>query len=135
MRTGGTFREDGPGRPCAVGLRCHVGAVRPRQAAGRCRRTDRRERINRRERIRCPVVTVVYFDCFSGAAGDMVLGALIDAGVPFDAVRDALGSLALDRDAVRVERVLRAGLRATRLRVRGEDAGFDAAAPAGEPPP
>ncbi len=80
-------------------------------------------------------MTVVYFDCFSGAAGDMVLGALIDAGVPFDAVRDALGSLALDRDAVRVERVLRAGLRATRLRVRGEDAGFDAAAPAGEPPP
>jgi len=30
---------------------------------------------------------VMYFDCSSGAAGDMVLGAFIDAGLPLDAVR------------------------------------------------
>ena len=64
---------------------------------------------------------VLYFDCFSGAAGDMILGALIDAGVPFEDVRSALGTLAVDRDAVWTERVSRAGVTATRFRVRGED--------------
>lgn len=64
---------------------------------------------------------VLYFDCFSGAAGDMILGALIDAGVPFDDVRHALGSLAIDRDAVWTERVVRAGVTATKFCVRGED--------------
>ena len=51
-------------------------------------------------------MTVLYFDCFSGASGDMVLGALIDAGVPLDEVRRALGSLAIDPDAVWTERVV-----------------------------
>jgi uncharacterized protein (DUF111 family) len=27
---------------------------------------------------------VLYFDCFAGAAGDMILGALLDAGLPFE---------------------------------------------------
>ena len=26
----------------------------------------------------------LYFDCFAGAAGDMILGAMLDAGLPFD---------------------------------------------------
>ena len=39
--------------------------------------------------------TILYFDCFSGASGDMILGALIDAGLPLDELRGALGSLAL----------------------------------------
>ena len=44
------------------------------------------------------VVTILYFDCFSGASGDMILGALIDAGVPLEDLRRALGSLAIDPD-------------------------------------
>ena len=52
---------------------------------------------------------VLYFDCFSGASGDMVLGALIDAGVPLAEIRRALGSLAIDADAVWTEPVVRAG--------------------------
>jgi uncharacterized protein (TIGR00299 family) protein len=63
----------------------------------------------------------LYFDCFSGASGDMILGALIDAGVPLAAIRGALGSLAIDRDAVWTERVIRVGLSATKFCVRGED--------------
>ena len=39
---------------------------------------------------------ILYFDCFNGASGDMILGALLDAGLPLDALRDALGSLAID---------------------------------------
>jgi pyridinium-3,5-bisthiocarboxylic acid mononucleotide nickel chelatase len=70
-------------------------------------------------------VTVLYFDCFSGASGDMLLGALIDAGVPLDDVRRALGSLAIDRDVVWTERVNRAGIVATKFQVRGEGAAAD----------
>jgi uncharacterized protein (TIGR00299 family) protein len=69
----------------------------------------------------------LYFDCFSGAAGDMMLGALIDAGVPFDEVRRALGSLAIDADAVWTDRVVRAGVSATKFSVRGERAPIDRA--------
>lgn len=71
----------------------------------------------------------LYFDCFSGAAGDMILGALIEAGVPLDDVRDALGDIAVERDLVWTEPVMRAGIRATKLCVRGEAAklhGYDA---------
>jgi hypothetical protein len=64
---------------------------------------------------------VMYFDCFSGAAGDMILAALIDAGLPVDALRAALGSLGVGQD-IEVSRVLRAGLSATHFRVRPPDA-------------
>ena len=60
---------------------------------------------------------VLYFDCFAGAAGDMILGALLDAGVPFDELTRALGSLAVDGWEVSVERVLRAGVSASKFRV------------------
>jgi uncharacterized protein (TIGR00299 family) protein len=63
----------------------------------------------------------LYFDCFSGASGDMIVGALIDAGVPLDDVRRALGSLAIAPDAVWTDRVSRAGIAATKFCVRGED--------------
>jgi pyridinium-3,5-bisthiocarboxylic acid mononucleotide nickel chelatase len=67
-------------------------------------------------------VKTLYLDCFSGAAGDMLLGALIDAGVRLDDVRRALGSLAISPDVVWTERVTRAGISATKFCVRGENA-------------
>jgi uncharacterized protein (TIGR00299 family) protein len=70
-------------------------------------------------------VRVLYFDCFSGAAGDMILGALLDAGLRFDDLRRALGSLAIAPDAVWAERVTRAGVSATKFHVRGEDGPVD----------
>ena len=63
---------------------------------------------------------LLYVDCFSGVAGDMLLGALIDCGVPLEGVRGALGSLAIDHDTVWTERVTRAGVSATKFCVRGE---------------
>jgi uncharacterized protein (TIGR00299 family) protein len=68
-------------------------------------------------------VTVLYFDCFSGASGDMIVGALLDAGVPLEALRTALGSLSIDPEVIWGERVTRGGIRATKFQVRGEDAG------------
>ena len=68
---------------------------------------------------------VLYFDCFSGASGDMIVGALIDAGVPLEAIRGSLGSLSIDREVVWTERVTRAGISATQFCVRGEAAALD----------
>ena len=65
---------------------------------------------------------VLYFDCFSGASGDMVLGALIDAGVALDDIRRALGSLAISSDSVWTDQVIRTGIRATKFCVAGEEA-------------
>ena len=60
---------------------------------------------------------VLYFDCFSGISGDMTLGALIDAGLPLDDLRRALGSLALGDIELRAEKVLRTGVSATKFSV------------------
>ena len=59
---------------------------------------------------------VMYLECFSGAAGDMLLGALVDAGLPVEALRSALGSLGVDHE-IRVSRVLRCGITATKVDV------------------
>jgi uncharacterized protein (TIGR00299 family) protein len=74
-------------------------------------------------------LTTLYFDCASGAAGDMILGALIDAGVPLEEVRAALGSLAIAPDTIWTQQVHRAGIAATKLCVRGEDPGVEGGVP------
>ena len=60
---------------------------------------------------------ILYFDCFAGAAGDMIVGALLDAGLPFDELKRALGSLAVDGWDVSADRVLKTGVTATKFRV------------------
>ena len=60
---------------------------------------------------------VLYVDCFAGAAGDMILGALLDAGLPFEALRTAFGSLAVDGWDISVDRVIKTGITATKFRV------------------
>jgi pyridinium-3,5-bisthiocarboxylic acid mononucleotide nickel chelatase len=62
-------------------------------------------------------VKTLYFDCFSGAAGDMILGALLDAGLPLGELRAALGSLGVEGWDISAERVTRAGITATKFRV------------------
>ena len=57
---------------------------------------------------------VLYLDCFSGVSGDMLLGACLDAGVPLEAVRDALGSLGIDDYTVAASTVTRGGIAATK---------------------
>ncbi|HEX2195609.1 MAG TPA: nickel insertion protein, partial [Actinomycetota bacterium] len=59
----------------------------------------------------------LYFDCFSGAAGDMLLGALIDAGASESAVREALAAVPLEGWSLEVRSVTRASIRATKVDV------------------
>ena len=75
---------------------------------------------------------ILYFDCFNGASGDMVLGALLDAGLPLEELRRALGSLAIDGAGVSATRVLRAGVSATKFVV--EEHGQNAHEHARQPP-
>ena len=63
---------------------------------------------------------VLYFDCSAGAAGDMILGALIDAGASVESVRRSLVALDIDGWDLRIEEVTRRGLRATKVTVASE---------------
>jgi len=62
---------------------------------------------------------IAYFDCFSGASGDMIGGALLDAGLALADLEAELAKLALPPGAFRVEAraVKRAGFAATKLDV------------------
>jgi uncharacterized protein (DUF111 family) len=42
-------------------------------------------------------MTTVWVDASSGASGDMLLGALVGAGVPLRVVRDAVDAVAPER--------------------------------------
>src|SRR5437868_6252621 len=58
-----------------------------------------------------------YFDCFSGASGDMLLGALLDAGAPLEPLRAGLATLPVQGWRLNAERVQRHGLSGTLARV------------------
>lgn len=60
---------------------------------------------------------VAYFDCFSGAAGDMVVGALLDAGAPRDALVAQLDGLGVGGYALTIDEVTKQGISATRFDV------------------
>lgn len=59
----------------------------------------------------------LYFDCFSGASGDMIVGALIDAGADFGAIRDAIASLGLEGYELSCQKVNKHGIMATKFTV------------------
>ncbi len=63
------------------------------------------------------LLKLAYFDCPSGAAGDMILGALVDAGVPFEKLESELAGLALAGYRLERSEVLKAGFRATKVHV------------------
>jgi hypothetical protein len=69
------------------------------------------------------VTKLAWFHCFSGIAGDMALGSLVDAGADLDEVRRLLERLPVGGWAVEAEPVLRCGIAATHVQVHAEENG------------
>ena len=64
---------------------------------------------------------IAWFHCFSGIAGDMALGSLVDAGADLDEVRALIQRLPVDGWSVEAEPVLRCGIAATQLHVHAHE--------------
>ena len=64
---------------------------------------------------------IVYFDCIAGASGDMILGALLDAGVDVRLLRQQLAALNLSGFSLKSQQVFKGGLRATQVDVELHD--------------
>lgn len=62
-------------------------------------------------------MTIAYLDCFSGVSGNMLLGALLDAGLALDDLKADLARLPLSGYEIRAERVTKRGISATHLTV------------------
>ncbi|MBA3248023.1 MAG: nickel pincer cofactor biosynthesis protein LarC [Pyrinomonadaceae bacterium] len=63
----------------------------------------------------------LYFDCFAGASGDMILGALVSAGVDARLLIEQLSRLNVEGFDVSFETVDRSGISATRAHVQARD--------------
>ena len=63
----------------------------------------------------------LYFDCFCGAAGDMIVGALIDAGADFAALNTSLATLGVDGYTLSCEKVNKHGMMATKFDVHVDE--------------
>jgi len=64
---------------------------------------------------------LAYFDCFSGISGDMTLGALVDAGVSLDHLREQLRGLDVPGWEISSEKVWKNGMSSTYVKVKTED--------------
>jgi len=62
----------------------------------------------------------LHFDCFAGAAGDMLLGALLDLGLPLASLEGPLQSLGLEGVRLSLGRVVKRGVSASQFRVHVE---------------
>lgn len=64
-----------------------------------------------------PGMRTLYFDCFAGASGNMILGAMIDLGVEEATLTKGLAGLGLDGVSLKIEKVDRSGIGATHVEV------------------
>jgi len=62
-------------------------------------------------------MTIGYLDCFSGISGNMLLGAILDAGVSLEALKAELAKVPLQGYEIRAEEVLRRGFRGVHVEV------------------
>jgi uncharacterized protein (TIGR00299 family) protein len=63
------------------------------------------------------MASALYFDCFSGCSGDMILGALLDAGFDLENLKKGLRGLNLTGYQLSAEKVLRSSISGTKFNV------------------
>lgn len=63
----------------------------------------------------------LYFDCFSGISGDMVLGAFLDLGIEEEYLKKELGKLHLEHYELFAEKTSKMGISGTHCHVRAEE--------------
>ncbi len=68
-----------------------------------------------------PAQNIAWFHCFSGIAGDMALGSLLDAGADVEEIRQLLRRVPFSGWDLRTEQVLRGGIACTRAVVSAPD--------------
>jgi uncharacterized protein (TIGR00299 family) protein len=61
---------------------------------------------------------IAYFDCFAGASGDMILGALIDAGLELEKLNSEIAKLGLSNCDIQVKKVVKRGIGGSQAIVR-----------------
>lgn len=64
---------------------------------------------------------VAYFDCFSGVCGNMILGALLDAGLSLERLESELRKLKLSGYSLRAEKTNKNGISGTSFRVETDE--------------
>jgi uncharacterized protein (TIGR00299 family) protein len=55
---------------------------------------------------------IAYFECFAGAGGDMIVGAMLDAGLDGEFLKLQLATLGIDTLDIKISQTQRSGLRA-----------------------
>ena len=60
----------------------------------------------------------LYLDCFAGASGDMLVGAMLDCGLDFELLRSELLKLGVEGYELSLKRVDRSGISAAKFDVR-----------------
>ncbi len=63
---------------------------------------------------------IAYFDCFSGCSGDMLLGAILDAGLEMEKLKDGLSCLGIGGYRISSEKVMRGPIAATGFTVNAK---------------
>lgn len=68
---------------------------------------------------------IAYFDCFAGISGNMVLGALLDAGLELERLQAEVARLGLDGYRIVSSQVRRKGIKGTHVEVEMEEQGIE----------
>jgi uncharacterized protein (TIGR00299 family) protein len=71
------------------------------------------------------MTTIAYLDCFSGISGNMMLGALLDAGLELERLEAELAKLSISGYKLKVEPVKRHGLSGTHVEVEVSETGVE----------